>query len=292
MAGTAMTDSGLTKVLLDTDIGDNIDDALCLAYLLAQPACSLTGVTTVTERADRQALLVRDICAAAGASPPQAPSGREAADLMHRLVRAHPGEIELLAIGPLSNVALLLRVYPEVPGLLRGVTLMCGTHARGKVGPESPERNARSDPAATAAVYSASLRRCRSVGLNVTRRVTVGADELARMLSCESFELVRALAEAWFADRSSDGSQGATRERAALNDPLAAVTLFDSDVCSFEPGVIEVAVDSGHASGATIWRPGGPTSPHEVATDVDPEACVRHIQATFAAARSDSGEDR
>ena len=40
-----------TDVLLDTDIGSDIDDALCLAYLLAQPPCTLFGITTATGEA-------------------------------------------------------------------------------------------------------------------------------------------------------------------------------------------------------------------------------------------------
>ena len=42
-----------TKVLLDTDIGTDIDDCICLSYLLAQPECELLGITTVTGEADK-----------------------------------------------------------------------------------------------------------------------------------------------------------------------------------------------------------------------------------------------
>src|SRR5437660_423515 len=45
------------KILLDTDIGSDIDDAVCLAYLLAQPACELLGITTVSGEADKRAML-------------------------------------------------------------------------------------------------------------------------------------------------------------------------------------------------------------------------------------------
>lgn len=50
------------KVFLDTDIGTDSDDALCLAYLLRQPACELVGVSTVGERSDERARLVDTIC--------------------------------------------------------------------------------------------------------------------------------------------------------------------------------------------------------------------------------------
>src|SRR5689334_1513093 len=67
-----------TKILLDTDIditGD-IDDAMCLAYLLAQPACELLGITTVTWDTDRRAMVASAICQAAGRDLPIYPGAR------------------------------------------------------------------------------------------------------------------------------------------------------------------------------------------------------------------------
>jgi len=54
------------KVLLDTDIGNDIDDAVALAYLLAQPACELLGVTTCTGDTRQRAALAAAVCDAAG----------------------------------------------------------------------------------------------------------------------------------------------------------------------------------------------------------------------------------
>src|SRR5215475_7194644 len=54
------------KVLLDTDIGSDIDDAVALAYLLAQPRCELLGITTVTGEAAKRAELASVLCRAAG----------------------------------------------------------------------------------------------------------------------------------------------------------------------------------------------------------------------------------
>src|SRR5215217_1663522 len=61
-----------TKVLLDTDIdiiGD-IDDVMCLAYLLAQPACELLGITTVSWATDKRAMVASALCNAAGRRVP------------------------------------------------------------------------------------------------------------------------------------------------------------------------------------------------------------------------------
>src|SRR5690625_3689584 len=54
------------KILLDTDIGNDIDDAFCLAYLLAQPRCELLGITTATGDTQQRAALVDALCQTAG----------------------------------------------------------------------------------------------------------------------------------------------------------------------------------------------------------------------------------
>ena len=54
------------KVLLDTDIGSDIDDALALAYLLAQPRCELLGITTCTGQPEKRAEMASAICTHAG----------------------------------------------------------------------------------------------------------------------------------------------------------------------------------------------------------------------------------
>ncbi|BCB88068.1 nucleoside hydrolase [Phytohabitans suffuscus] len=127
------------RILLDTDIGSDIDDAVCLAYLLAQPACDLLGITTVTGEATKRAMLASALCRVAGADVPIRPGAEDtldgrpspqalahqadrvagwphetefpegdAVDFLARTIRAHPGEVTLLTIGPLTNAALLL----------------------------------------------------------------------------------------------------------------------------------------------------------------------------------------
>ena len=50
------------KILLDTDIGSDIDDALCLAYLLAQPRCEILGITTCSSEPEKRAEIVDSMC--------------------------------------------------------------------------------------------------------------------------------------------------------------------------------------------------------------------------------------
>src|SRR4051812_24385910 len=60
----------IKKVWLDTDIGGDIDDALCLAYLLSNPRCEIVGITTVGGEVVKRAMVADAICKAAGRSIP------------------------------------------------------------------------------------------------------------------------------------------------------------------------------------------------------------------------------
>ena len=66
-----------TKVLLDTDIGSDIDDAVCLAYLLAQPECELLGITTVSGEPVQRAMIASAVCTLAGQQIPIYPGAAD-----------------------------------------------------------------------------------------------------------------------------------------------------------------------------------------------------------------------
>jgi purine nucleosidase len=270
------------KILLDTDIGSDIDDAVCLAYLLAQPRCDLLGITTVTGEATKRATLASALCRVAGAGVPIRPGAEntlagapspqalahqadrlarwphdtdfppgDAVDLLARTIRAHPGEVTLLTIGPLTNAALLFDRHPDVAPLLKALVLMGGRYTtEGK-----PEWNIRCDPAAATAVFAAPVPRLRAVGLDVTRQVYMDADSFSARCTTPLLRPVRDFAAVWFAER--DGLH--------FHDPLAAATVFDDEVCAFTRGEVTVAAD-----GATAWRPSA-GGPHEVATSVLPD---------------------
>jgi purine nucleosidase len=196
-------------LLLDTDVGSNIDDALALAYLLRQPRCDLLGVTTVSGDVARRAACAEVLCREAGRDevpvhcgspgPLLIGPGQSAVPLYpavasraHRLdrpigaavefmrttIRARPGEITLLTIGPLTNVALLFALDPEVPSLLKSIVSMAGVYAPH----ERPiETNVVVDPVAAAMVLGATAKPGAAphtlIGLNVTTRCTQTADQ-------------------------------------------------------------------------------------------------------------------
>lgn len=282
MAGN---DEGRIKVLLDTDIGSDIDDALCLAYLLMQPRCELLGVTTVTGEPEKRAMLASAICTAAGrdnipikpGSPkpllieqrqktaPQAevlPRWKhrtdmpkfEAVQFLRETIRSHPNEITLLTVGPLTNIGLLFAMDPEVPTMLDQLVMMCGVYKIGK-----REWNAIGDPHATAIVFNAPVKKTVAVGLDVTTRCAMDSEEFRkRFRGTPMLDLVREMAEVWFR-----GTQ-----RVVFHDPLAASLIFEPDICKYERGLISVNLNDGDALGETSFRPDA-AGRHTIATDVD-----------------------
>lgn len=291
------------KILLDTDIGTDIDDAVCLAYLLAQPQCELVGITTVTGEVVKRAMLASALCKAAGKSIPIYPGAEqpllapqkqthaqqavalakweheknfphgEAIEFMRQTIRAHPGEIILLTIGPLTNVGLLFSVDPEIPPLLKGLVMMCGrftNRVQGNYGPL--EWNALCDPHATAIVYRAPVRMHRSVGLEVTSRVNMSAQEFReKFRRNDLFRPVLDFAEIWFQQ------WGGT----TFHDPLAAATIFDEQICAFERGTVEVETEGEKSKGMLFWQAGGAEAKHEIAVEVDGARFFEHYFSMF-----------
>lgn len=289
------------KVLLDTDIGSDIDDAVCLTYLLAQPECELLGITTVTGEAEKRAAMASALCRVAGQAVPIFPGAEvpllvpqrqtrapqaaalhkwphetdfprgQAVEFMRQTIRAHPGEIILLTIGPLTNVALLFRVDPEVPMLLKGLVMMCGVFTDRLPGVGPLEWNAMCDPHATAIVYQSPVRIHRSVGLDVTCRVRMDVSQVRQRFRADLLRPVLDFAEVWFRER----------EVITFHDPLAAATIFDDRLCTFERGLVEVELANEQSRGMTRWVPDGRDGQHEVALDVNPGGFFEHYFSVF-----------
>lgn len=279
-------------VLLDTDIGNDIDDAVCLAYLLAQPRCELLGITTVTAAPDLRARLASVLCRNAGRDVPIYPGAADplvgppvqepppqavvlerwehdtsfpresAVDFLRRTIRAHPGEVTLLTIGPLTNVALLFAADPAIPSLLESLVSMGGSYASGS---DEAEWNMHCDPHAAAQVFGVSDLVYRAVGLNVTSRVRMPADEFLRRCETPALRPVADMAQSWFGDRSE----------VVFHDPLAAATIFEPNLCMFAAGEVIVDSSPGPRAGSTTWRP-KPDGRHQIAVDVRPDAFIQH----------------
>jgi len=266
--------AGPRKLLLDTDIGSDIDDAVALAYLLREPRCELLGITTVTGDAQGRAALAAELCAIAGVRVPiypgaevplvipqrqtAAPQARrlrdprpsfpdgEAIDFLRRTIRAHPGEVTLLAVGPWTNVALLFRTDPEIPALLRSLVLMGGKYSSYPTPWGPTEWNAIVDPHAAAEVLAAPVPALYAFGLDITWQVSMRpAQVAARFHGDPLLERVLDWSQVWFEER----------ELLHFHDPLAAVALWDPDVCQYKRGRVEVELAAGPAMGVTRFVP-------------------------------------
>jgi purine nucleosidase len=296
-----------TKILLDTDIGSDIDDAVCLAYLLANPECELLGITTVSGEADRRAQMASALCTVAGKKVPIYPGREEpllpglawqpkapqasalvrwaheeffpkgqAVEFLRQTIRAHPGEVTLLSIGPLTNVAALFAADAEIPSLLKGLVMMCGVFTNQRAGVGPLEWNAMLDPLATAIVYRAAARIHRSIGLDVTTQVTMPAAEVRQRFQVPLLRPVLDFAEVWFQHV----------DRITFHDPLAAATIFDDGICTFVRGRVDVELKSDRLLGMTHWSGVSkeitlPSGPHEVALEVNPQRFFEHYFSVF-----------
>lgn len=296
-----MSDAPTEKVLFDTDIGSDIDDAVALAYLLAQPRCELLGITTVTGEPVRRAMLASALCKVAGkiipiypgaAEPllvpqmqPHAPQAAalakwdhettfpqgQAIEFLRSTIRRHPGEITLLAVGPLTNVGLLFAVDREIPSLLKRLVLMCGVFTNRLAGVGPREWNAIGDPHATAIVYRSPVAVHRSLGLDVTCQVVMPAAEVRQRFQTPLLAPVLDFAEIWFS----------RRDRVTFHDPLAAVSLFDETVCTFTRGSVDVELAGERAHGMTYWKENA-SGRCEVALQVDPARFFDSYFSVFA----------
>jgi len=147
--------SSRMKVLLDTDIGTDIDDAWALGYALKSPSFQLLGVTvTDADTAQRARLACKllyrlgrtDVPVAVGRPTAAIPANRidyqftwaedfqaykplstPAVDFLAETIRKNPGEVTLIAVGPLQNIGDLVRRYPDVIPLVKRVVLMSGS---------------------------------------------------------------------------------------------------------------------------------------------------------------------
>jgi len=290
------------KLILDTDIGSDIDDAVCLAYLLANPECQLLGITTVSGEAEKRAMLASVLCDIAGKDVPIYPGAEaplmgaqrqpkaqqarvlgnwrhktrfprgEAIEFLRRTIRDNPGEVVLLSIGPLTNIALLFRVDQEIPRLLKGLVMMCGVFTNRLPGVGPLEWNAICDPYATAIVYDTPVAIHRSVGLDVTCQVTMKSDEVRKRFTSPLLQPVLDFASVWFENT----------DQITFHDPLAATTILDDKIGAFQRGRVEVELTSNRVKGMTHWNLDVERGSHEVAIEVDRDRFFEHYFSVFA----------
>ncbi len=275
------------KVILDTDIGSDIDDAVALAYLLAQPRCDLLGITTVSGQPVERAKLASAICKTAGRDVPIIPGyedrlngptrqpevpqtsvlpnwdhdtefgDQDAVEFMAETIRNNPHEVALLAVGPMTNVARLFTKHPDTASLLKSLHMMIGRFSDDSGLPTS-EWNAHCDPAAADVIYKIAAPHHTSIGLDVTHQVVMDSSQVKEHFQHPLLKPVYEMSEVWFS----------ARDELKFHDPLAAVALFDDSVCEYESGTAIVKRTSDRDDGETVWSPHA-KGPHRVGKTVD-----------------------
>jgi purine nucleosidase len=318
-----------TKVIYDTDPG--VDDAMALYYALAHPAIEVVGITTTfgnvtVEQAATNALYLtaltgRDIPVTKGVatpwvktpeSPPAHIHGadglgnlgarkpverkvdpRSSAQFIVDMARAHPGEITLVAVGPLGNLSLALQIEPQLPNLVHEVIVMGGTVAEpGNVSPVA-EANIWNDPHAADRVFTAGWK-ITMVGLDVTHRVVVLLSLFRQIADHHQHPATETLHQAVeFYARFYSGlyQHIASTPGCFAHDLLAFIFLTNPELFEIETKAVRVATE-GLAQGQTIMNrrdfidyphPGwDKTKPRtQVCLKVDSEACVRLFEETL-----------
>jgi purine nucleosidase len=306
-------------VVLDVDTG--IDDSLALLYAAASPEIDLLAVTCVfgNVEADQVAWNTRAILELAGRGdvevalgqdvplerpvettpethgphglgyaelpePSRPLSPRHGVDVIVEAARARPGEVMLVTLGPLTNLAVALQREPTLPRLLRSYVLMGG--AFGSAGNTTPttEWNIHCDPEAAQSVFrawAAALEeggvshRPLALGLNVTERARITSDHVVRLArragsrpddslalargedpmrpvhSVASDPIVRYVADAlrfYFEFHEHyDGFYGAF-----IHDPLAVAAAFDRTLVRAEPLFVDVETRGEITTGMTV----------------------------------------
>ncbi|MET9274511.1 nucleoside hydrolase [Kribbella sp. NPDC003557] len=286
------------SLILDTDIGSDVDDAMALAQILGSPDLSLLEVHTVYGDTRLRARLARRYGVLAGRDLDVVPglaeplSGREvwwaghegtlhgdlsretvsAGSAPERLVarlREQPGELDVAAIGPLTNLAAALALEPEAARWIRHLWVMGGSF-----GDDKAEHNFKSDDVAAQAVLNAGIPTT-VTGLEITQQVTIGAALLERIRGAGSLgAALGADIEQWWAFWSETWN--------VPHDPVAVLALSRPELFTFsEVGSVSVAVGGEGAGRSTFSAdPGGTV---RIVTGVDAERVAEEITARIVA---------
>jgi inosine-uridine nucleoside N-ribohydrolase len=272
------------KVIIDTDIGDDIDDAFAVALALRSQELEILGISTTFGDTETRAKLVDRMLGEAGRTDipvavgvptdvkttlgqrPYAEGGHfarashpQAVDFILDQIRKNPGEITLVTIGPLVNVGAMIYRDPETFRKLKRVVMMGGSVDRGYGDPYSPatpaqpEWNIKNDIGSAQKLFASGVP-IYEMPLDSTQ---LKLDEVRRAFL---FRQGTALTDALVILYHQWGQQTPT-----LFDPMTIAFIDDPKLCPVQP--IHIDVD---ASGMTLRGAGAPNA--QVCLKSDPQA--------------------
>ncbi|XP_009374743.1 uridine nucleosidase 1 isoform X1 [Pyrus x bretschneideri] len=308
------------KLIIDTDPG--IDDTMAILMAFQSPELEILGFTTVfgnvaTEDATRNALLLCEIAGHPGLPvaegsheplkggrpcvadfihgsdglgnlhlpPPKTKKiEKNAAEFLVDMVSEYPGEVSILALGPLTNLALAVKRDSSFAKKVKRLVVLGGSFfALGNVNPAA-EANIYGDPEAADVVFTSGAN-ITVVGINITTQVKFTDDDLLQLrqskgkhtqLICDTCKFYRD----WHV--KSDGVYGIF-----LHDPVSFVALVRPDLFTYKKGVVRVetqGICTGHTlmdQGLKKWNTSNPWtgySPVEVAWTVNVDAVLDYVR--------------
>ncbi|MCZ9882274.1 nucleoside hydrolase [Arthrobacter sp. B2a2-09] len=291
----------LHRIILDTDIGSDVDDALALSLILGSPEAELLGVTTVYGDTLLRARLAKRLGKLAGRNVPvycgigTPLSGREvwwpghegslheeletesiqdedAVNYLLRQVSEHPGEIDIVAIGPLTNIAAALQEDPAFERNVRHLWIMGGAFGMGEA-----EHNFRSDDLSASIVFRSNLN-ITVTGLEITRKVEMRRDQL--VLIAAAGPLGKALdadIRQWWAFWNEEWN--------VPHDPITVLTLLRPELFSFSsPGRVSIA-GRDDSAGLSTFTP-DPAGRARIVSDINHESVAEQITTRIVNAGS------
>ncbi|MHA7987600.1 nucleoside hydrolase [Rathayibacter sp. CAU 1779] len=310
----------MRRIILDTDLamgaGWDVDDGFALALAVADPEITLDAVTSIAGNTDGEsaALLSMDLLERLGVTgvpvyqgalaplthpelirtAPDAirstygrhvPAAGFAAAEIARRITAEPGEITLVPIGPLTNVAAALSLDHRVARDVKEIVIMGGIFlGQTKQGRMPGEFNIWSDPEAAEAVLNSGAS-IRFVGLDVTVKVRLSRAQAAELAQHPEGSFGRFAGEAtntWIdIMHARFPGNPLNNESCAMHDPLAVAVLSHPEFCAWRPAHVTVVTGPSVARGLTVTDLAeGSDAPEpncRIATDVDADAFTAHF---------------
>jgi len=271
------------RIILDTDPG--IDDALAILLAIASPELMLDSVITVhgncaVEQTTINALSILELVGASHipvakgfslplvqpsllalethgnsglgyaklSSPQSKPIGQHGSDFLIERIMSNPGEITLVAIGPLTNVAVAIRKEPRIIQALKEIIIMGGAVRHQGNSTPMAEFNVHVDPHASHMVYHSGIPMT-LVPLDVTYQCILTPADVKRLNKINSpitkfiDDSTRFYMEFHDEYQHIDGC--------AINDPLALALAFAPELCTYEEHYVDVDISGGVSMGNT-----------------------------------------
>ena len=271
------------RVIIDTDPG--VDDALALLLAMRSPELKIEAITPVAGNVPLELTLPNalrmveiagrtDIPVAAGAKAPlmrrlvtaayahgenglggavfpeptTKPVATPAPELIRQIVRKYPGEVTLITIGPLTNIATALNSDAELVGMVRRLVMMGGSLSGGNVTPAA-EFNMYVDPEAARIVFQSGIP-ITMVGLDVTRKTSL-TDEHVRVLEAAQNPVSQAAAKIG-RNAINHNREGGYLVGPNMHDSLAVAGFLDPAILTLQEYYVDVETTGELTAGATL----------------------------------------